>query len=307
MTVIPRIVAAIAVLASVVPYVAATSSQSCKSTEFFYETKSCCVPKTAPSSPPAPPSGKSCPSSNSANWYWSNDKDCCLPTSAPPAGNPAPTCKSGHSWNEGSSCCEAPQPPASTPSGPSSCQSSEFWFDSKKCCLPHGGVPNPPSPPSGSECPPSGWYWGKSQGCCVPHHPLPPSPPPPQCPSGWEWVGGVFQCQPIPPSHPQPPPSKPSGVHYKKRANTHRASNLCPRNLTACPISNANGLTADYECLDTKEELTSCGGCSSAGTGQDCTAIRGSWNVGCQAGTCAVFSCMSGFKLSLDRNSCIQL
>jgi hypothetical protein len=43
----------------------------------------------------------------------------------------------------------------------------------------------------------------------------------------------------------------------------------------------------DYECLDTATELESCGGCVSLGSGQDCTAILGAWNVGCEQGHCA--------------------
>ena len=57
--------------------------------------------------------------------------------------------------------------------------------------------------------------------------------------------------------------------------------------LTACPIADAHGLTNDLECLDTANELESCGGCSSTGQGTDCTAIEGAWNVGCEQGVCA--------------------
>ncbi|KAI0068368.1 hypothetical protein BV25DRAFT_1911353 [Artomyces pyxidatus] len=294
MTVIPRVLAAVAILASVLPFAAAT--ETCQPHEFLYENKSCCVPKGSPPSPPPPPSGKSCPSSNSANWYWSDDKACCLPSSAPPPGNPEPSCPKGHSWNPFDSFCSPPPE--------SNCNDGEWWFDDKKCCLPYGGIPSPPPPPRGSQCPPSGWYWHPEKSCCVPH--TPPSAPP-QCTFGWEWIFPIFSCQPLP-TPPSTPPSKPSGVHYKKRTHKARNNQLCPTGLSACPVTGlTNNVTSDYECIDTQQELESCGGCSSVGAGQDCTAIPGAWNVGCAAGSCAVYNCMAGFRLSLDGKSCIAL
>jgi hypothetical protein len=62
---------------------------------------------------------------------------------------------------------------------------------------------------------------------------------------------------------------------------------LCPSNLIACPVAGPPGFFSDYECIDTRHDLQSCGGCSSMGMGQDCTAIRGAWNVGCESGHCA--------------------
>jgi hypothetical protein len=56
--------------------------------------------------------------------------------------------------------------------------------------------------------------------------------------------------------------------------------------MTACPVVGTYGAFSDYECIDTKYDLQSCGGCSSTGAGQDCTAIRGAWNVGCDASKC---------------------
>jgi len=84
-----------------------------------------------------------------------------------------------------------------------------------------------------------------------------------------------------------------------------RTAPLCPSGLEACPVS---GLTAgDYECLDVTTELESCGGCVSLGQGRDCTAIPGAWNVGCEQGTCAVYSCAAGYRVDLDGKSCIPL
>lgn len=47
------------------------------------------------------------------------------------------------------------------------------------------------------------------------------------------------------------------------------------------------GLSGDYECADTRNDIQSCGGCASTGAGTDCTAIDGAWNVGCHIGKCA--------------------
>jgi len=308
MTLIPRVVAVFALLASALPLAAATGkpggstsngSDSCGSNEFWYENKSCCVKQGPPQNPPKPPSGTSCPSSNSHNWYWSSDKSCCLPSNPPPPGNPAPSCPKSHNWNPQGSVCTPHNPGGQ---GPSDCQSNEFWFGDKGCCLPHGGPPNSPSPPKGSQCPSSGWYWGKDQGCCVPHNPPPSNNPPPQCPHGWDWISHIFQCQPSP-SPPSHYPPQPSGHHYKRTSKV-RTRSLCPTGLDACPII---GQASDYECIDIENDLGSCGGCLETGAGQDCTAITGAWNVGCEQGSCAVYTCVSGYKLASDKKSCLPL
>ncbi|KAH9985388.1 hypothetical protein BJV74DRAFT_722949, partial [Russula compacta] len=153
-------------------------------------------------------------------------------------------------------------------------------------------------------CPVNDWYWEDSLKCCVPYHANPPSP---QCPPECEWINGNNKCQPIssPPS-PQPPqPSYRYPSKNQKRAQNLRVNNLCPNAMVACPIADTYGVFTDYECIDPKHDLQSCGGCSSTGAGHDCTAIRGAWNVGCEAGHCAVYSCMTGYKLSSDGAVCI--
>ncbi|THV04938.1 hypothetical protein K435DRAFT_148722 [Dendrothele bispora CBS 962.96] len=177
--------------------------------------------------------------------------------------------------------------------GANSCSSNEFWYGEKNCCLPHGGPPSPPTPPRGNDCPPSGYYWGQSQGCCVPNHPPPTNSPPPQCRSGWEWYSSLHMCLP-------------GGSGHWKRHQKSRSQALCPTGLDACPISGLKG-SSDYECLDTSTELESCGGCASTGEGQDCTAIKGAWNVGCDKGRCKVYTCSTGYLLSADSTSCVPL
>ena len=174
----------------------------------------------------------------------------------------------------------------------------------KKCCLPLGGPRSHHEPPAHKQCPPNDWSWSEEHGHCVPHHPRPYHHPAPRCAKDWEWSFASFCCERSP-HHPHPPQPKPSGVHHdgwkrverslpsgnveeeKRSSRLSRALQLCPKGLRACPIAAPSGLTGDYECLDTTHELESCGGCASTGEGQDCTAIKGVWNVGCVEGRCA--------------------
>ncbi|RDB28903.1 Protein priA [Hypsizygus marmoreus] len=216
------------------------------------------------------------------------------------------------------------------------CTKKEFWSTLNACCLPIGGPPSPPPPPpQGSNCPPSTHYWGRKQGCCVPRNPPPENGPPPQCPKGWTWTSTVRRCEPIPtpPSNPPPTPSKYHGGNnhgnhgqhdndngggdhdhgigyngHRQKRSAHwksRSAPLCPTGLDACPISSMK--SGDYECLDTTTELESCGGCSSIGAGQDCTTITGAWNVGCEQGSCKVYTCAGGYIRARDGKSCIPI
>jgi hypothetical protein len=86
---------------------------------------------------------------------------------------------------------------------------------------------------------PFGWYWGDSFRCCVPSHPGPP----PKCSPGWEWISGNYKCQPVPTRRHQQPSqaSHGRGGHgRKKRTQKVRANNLCPDDLTTCPVVGAH-------------------------------------------------------------------
>ncbi|KAI9457715.1 hypothetical protein F5148DRAFT_984014 [Russula earlei] len=298
MSVLPRFLVPLAIFLSLLPSVMAQGS-NCQSHEFWYDKTACCVPKHVPQSPSRPPPGKSCPTSDTETWYWSDNKSCCLPNAPPPPSKPTPTCQNGHSWNVNEGCCSAPPP-----SGPQSCSNDQFWYQPKNTCLPKGGPPNRPQPPVGRQCPQVGWYWDVGSKCCLPYH---RNQPPPQCPSGWEWNSSSHHnhCQLIP-TPPSPQPLKPSYYRHMQRRQKLRVDTLCPNEMTACPIYGIHG-PSDYECIDPMHELQSCGGCSSTGTGQDCTAIRGAWNVGCEAGHCAVYNCMRGYKLARNGSACIPL
>ncbi|KAI0801269.1 hypothetical protein C8Q74DRAFT_1435702 [Fomes fomentarius] len=313
------------VIATALPLALATftgsgSAAGCKSSEFYWSEKSCCLPQGGSKNPPSPPKGTSCPT----KWEWHGSKGYCVPQAPPTSGTPS--CSSGWGWNKGRGCCEqhpttskytppAPSttkvtPPTPTPSTPAGgdCKPGQWWWGEKNCCLPHGGQPNPPKPPSGQDCPPN-WEWDSGKKHCVPQH---PSLPPPQCGSGWGWDNGSKCCFPHGSTPPVPTPSgkpgKPGqgGYGHHKRAKARNVS-LCPNGLQACPIAGLTGLTDDWECLDTANELESCGGCASTGAGQDCTAIPGAWNVACKEGKCVVFTCADGYLRSLDNKSCVKV
>lgn len=59
-------------------------SQSCGQNQFWYSTRSCCLPHGGPSKTPTPPSGSSCPSS----YYWHFGQGCCVPNHPNPPAQP---------------------------------------------------------------------------------------------------------------------------------------------------------------------------------------------------------------------------
>ncbi|GBE78200.1 Protein priA [Sparassis crispa] len=191
----------------------------------------------------------------------------------------------------------------------SDCNDDEFMYEAKSCCVKYGGTPSPPTPPAGTQCPSSGWEYHTGKQCCVPHQPI-SNQPPPQCNNGWEWNDGSSTCcqsggsSPVSLSPPKPSGKKSSPGKSHKRNTMARRNVLCPNPLEACPIMGLGGLTGDYECLDPQSELESCGGCASTGAGKDCTAIAGVWNVGCEQGRCAIYTCATGYKLAADGQSC---
>lgn len=213
-----------------------------------------------------------------------------------------------------------------------SCKDNQFFYSKLSCCLDHGGPSYTPTPPRSRDCPQDNWYWNSKQGCCTPRH---DNPPEPSCKKGYSWSKGSWCCEenntpPTTTSHSQPSQTPPGGSYggnnggsyggnnggnygghnYKaKRAHSKRNVELCPSKLTACPVAGATGYnkSSDYECVDPLEDLRSCGGCTSLGKGQDCTAIPHSWNVGCVSGGCEVFTCAPGYEPSFDGKTCIQL
>ncbi|WVW85828.1 hypothetical protein I302_107866 [Kwoniella bestiolae CBS 10118] len=89
----------------------------------------------------------------------------------------------------------------------------------------------------------------------------------------------------------------------------------CPKGFTACQLEND---AASYECIDTKNDLESCGGClygaynppghpnTTAPVGQDCSSLRGValGHSSCVEGTCE-FDCKAGWELEGD--GCVRM
>jgi hypothetical protein len=105
-----------------------------------------------------------------------------------------------------------------------------------------------------------------------------------------------------------------SGIPQRKRSILDRSRYACRLPLTACPVSHflardgSSVAGAGFECLDTRANIESCGGCVTPfrgnKAGQDCTAIANADGVTCAAGTCIVESCVAGFKPSADASAC---
>lgn len=73
--------------------------------------------------------------------------------------------------------------------------------------------------------------------------------------------------------------------------------------LSACAID-PSAKRPLFECIDTTSTLDSCGGCSSEGTGVDCSQIEGAEDVSCEVGRCVVRQCAKGWAVSGDEGSC---
>jgi len=109
------------------------------------------------------------------------------------------------------------------------------------------------------------------------------------CGQVWNW-----------PSPPRPQPSGAYGGSYSKsvKPRSLRSETLrCPIGETACPISSS---TVSIECLDLKREISSCGGCTSLGQGENCLTIHGAAGVGCHLGKCVVLSTLPDYFLGKD-------
>ncbi|KAF9555940.1 hypothetical protein CPC08DRAFT_820776 [Agrocybe pediades] len=102
---------------------------------------------------------------------------------------------------------------------------------------------------------------------------------------------------------------------YSRRSMTGSPDLRCPAGLEACPIMGRSSLS--WECVNTKEDLESCGGCiitssnnynsRSKKEGVDCTAIQGVSDVSCITGQCVVDRCMPGYSVNASGDSCVPV
>ncbi|POY70456.1 hypothetical protein BMF94_6524 [Rhodotorula taiwanensis] len=89
-----------------------------------------------------------------------------------------------------------------------------------------------------------------------------------------------------------------AGQQVYAPATAGAASASCPRGETACPLASGG-----FECVDTTNSLTACGGCPSPnGPGEDCLAIPGALNVQCADSKCIVGSCFKGWHFNASGN-----
>lgn len=92
--------------------------------------------------------------------------------------------------------------------------------------------------------------------------------------------------------------------------NSQMPLGLCPTGFDACVLggNDSYGGTDSFECIDTRSELESCGGClhgvadsltGASVTGVDCTSLPGVALGGatCTLGKCEVFACKKGHTL----------
>ncbi|KAJ7152995.1 hypothetical protein C8R46DRAFT_912829 [Mycena filopes] len=90
---------------------------------------------------------------------------------------------------------------------------------------------------------------------------------------------------------------------YLARRDGHKR---CHKGFTACNVPGRSDNT--WECIDTQNDLESCGGCAydlGASSGADCTAIAGVSDVSCIKGECVVHKCMFGYDLDDKHSQCI--
>lgn len=89
----------------------------------------------------------------------------------------------------------------------------------------------------------------------------------------------------------------------------------CPNGWTACIVEGSSMATPSFECVNTKADIDSCGGClhgfvtrggliEPKGSGEACTAIPGANDISCINSACQVFSCLRGWVL--QNGTCVR-
>ncbi|KAF9465897.1 hypothetical protein BDZ94DRAFT_1306630 [Collybia nuda] len=94
-----------------------------------------------------------------------------------------------------------------------------------------------------------------------------------------------------------------------------QAKLTCKRNESVCGIAGREG-TLDFECVDTRVALDSCGGCitphpfhepyRSTVTGTECGRLPGVVSSGCENSQCVISRCRDGQEPSVDKSSCVE-
>ncbi|KAG6911026.1 hypothetical protein DXG01_005442 [Tephrocybe rancida] len=93
------------------------------------------------------------------------------------------------------------------------------------------------------------------------------------------------------------------------------AKKICTPDQTVCGIPGREG-TRDFECVDTRVSLDSCGGCvvqhgfadgPSSVQGTDCGRLHGVMASSCSDSRCIIAKCRSGWHLDTKRNECVKV
>lgn len=157
------------------------------------------------------------------------------------------------------------------------------------------------------------------KNCVYPDHATPKCTPQNPCDfdcgDGYTPAGGKCVCK-----HPYTECDGKCGYFYycpsksaqKRDADEWKRKAHCDSGYTACGVYWSSRLTSDaYECVDTKNDLESCGGCSiplhrGSPLGTDCTSLPGVADVSCMKGSCYVHKCMPGYQLAVDNSMCMD-
>jgi len=107
-------------------------------------------------------------------------------------------------------------------------------------------------------------------------------------------------------------PACPSKSPHKRDANEWKKRVMCDGGYTACGVLGHSKLAHEaYECVDARNDLESCGGCSiplhrGSPQGVDCTSLIGAADVSCMDGSCYVQKCTPGYQLAVDSSMCLD-
>lgn len=137
----------------------------------------------------------------------------------------------------------------------------------------------------------------------------------PNCPATQTYINGACGCNPATEikcgnkCYDKAIHTCPSGVPKRRDEIVKRSRYECLAGKTYCPAIGHSG----WECIDTMNDIESCGGCADPsiafgpGVGRDCTAIAGTNSVSCQQGQCRVHSCQDGWAFAADGETCMPV
>nr|XP_019051192.1 hypothetical protein I302_01641 [Kwoniella bestiolae CBS 10118]OCF30122.1 hypothetical protein I302_01641 [Kwoniella bestiolae CBS 10118] len=231
---------------------------------------------------------------NECPFGWSKHfkTDCCIP---PKEVSPC-DCGEGYTYDKKTHKCVK---------AGGKCHGGQWWHERSGTCCDNDWQWNPPKGdcPPGKSCP-KGWFWHKQLKKCLPNG---PGSPEPGC---GDWDDHNHCCgggNPGPSGKPQGGKGQSSHQDGQQPLNfpqTDLDKMYCPGSLHACTVPSALGGEWAYECVDFATELEACGGCLGQG-GQDCTSIPHALSVGCEVGSCAVYTCKQGFQA--NGTSCVPV